>query len=194
MTNETRDSLQALWHAQEVATLEYDMHTIIARATELDTQVRRRNTLELLAGGSAGTIFLAFFGLAVRNGQHPVLLLGLLTIIVATIFVMTVLQRFGKALHLPDPSVAASEFVAAHRNNLVRQRDLLRRAWLWYVLPFLVGFALLDLGRHLERGLPLDAWSGSWFLLGATGVCAAIAVLNRVAAHRLGRQLEQLDD
>lgn len=194
MTHDTRDPLQALWHAQEVATLEYDMDTIIAQATELETQLQHRYKRELAAGLAVLSLFLTFFLGALLRGSHPLLLVGLMTIPGAVVFVMLVLRRFGRmGGQLSDPSVDATAFVAAYRRGLVQQRLLLRRAWLWYVLPVFTGFALLDLGLHLDRGLPLEAWPRSWFLLGATVLCVAIAALNLGAAHRLGRQLEQLD-
>ena len=44
-----------------------------------------------------------------------------------------------------------------HRSELVRQRDLLRSVWWWYLLPFVPGMLLIPVGSSLDDPLGLLA-------------------------------------
>ena len=75
------------------------------------------------------------------------------------------------------------------RSELVRQRDLLRSVWWWYLLPFVPGMLLIPVGYWLE--------GPGWVLL-ALGIFVAVAfvgigLLNQRVAHKLQRRIDDLD-
>jgi hypothetical protein len=78
-----------------------------------------------------------------------------------------------------------------HRGQLVRQRDLLRSVWLWYLLPFVPGLLLLLIGRAAADpgGAPRVALSAMVGVL----VFLGIGWLNERAARGLDREIETLD-
>ena len=76
------------------------------------------------------------------------------------------------------------------RSELVRQRDLLRSVWWWYLAPFVPGLLLILGGVALER-------PGRWGWL-APGIVAAvtfvgIGLLNQRVARKLQRRIDDLD-
>ena len=76
------------------------------------------------------------------------------------------------------------------RSELVRQRDLLRSVWWWYLLPFVPGMLLILVGYSLEG-------SELWDLLPSATVVAVtfvgIGLLNQRVARKLQRRLDELD-
>lgn len=68
--------------------------------------------------------------------------------------------------------------IDAHGAELVRQRDALRSAWLWYIGPLLPGLALFLWGRQQELATPAaQAWH-PWIHAITAVVLLAIALLN----------------
>lgn len=91
------------------------------------TIVRRRNRRELIAAVLVGVWVLWRDGLGLRSWP-------LLGAVLWVGYVMLI-----RAEWRADPV----EGDAGVRRELVRQGELLRRAWLWYVAPLLIGAALL---------------------------------------------------
>lgn len=68
-------------------------------------------------------------------------------IMLAILFVTWQLHRRGSAESTPQ---AGEALVDAYRRQLIRQRNALRTAGLWYVAPVVPGMALLMLGRWFQ--------------------------------------------
>ena len=79
----------------------------------------------------------------------------------------------------------------AFRDALVQGERLLRRVWLWYLLPLIVGPLVLIVGWSVAQRRSFAS------ALGFLGIMAIMTVLawrmNRDAANRLARRIEALD-
>ena len=79
----------------------------------------------------------------------------------------------------------------AFRDALVQGERLLRRVWLWYLLPLIVGPLVLIVGWSVAQRRSFAS------ALGFLGIMAIMSVLawrmNRDAANRLARRIEALD-
>jgi positive regulator of sigma E activity len=100
----------------------------------------------------------------------------------------------GKAAPAKVPEGGFDSCLDFHRRELVRQRDLLRSVWSWYLGPLVPGMVVFLFGSILQKvrqptdwlkALPVAAFmaAGFWFT----------ARLNRRAAGCLQRQIEELD-
>ena len=77
-----------------------------------------------------------------------------------------------------------------HCAQLVRQRDLLRSVWWWYLLPLLPGMLLVQIGQALEYPERLSRII-VYCVVGAAGA-AGIYALNRLAAARIQERIDRL--
>jgi hypothetical protein len=80
----------------------------------------------------------------------------------------------------------------AFRTELARGEWLLRRIWLWYLLPLMVGPAVLLGGAMLDR--PNAILSVAAVLVTMALMTLLIHRMNRAAARRLAQRIEVLDD
>jgi hypothetical protein len=76
-----------------------------------------------------------------------------------------------------------------HRRELVRQRDLLRSVWSWYLGPLIPGLVVFSVGIMPHR-VGAMVFCVSFFLV----VFGLIVWVNHRAAVRLDRQIAELDN
>jgi hypothetical protein len=92
---------------------------------------------------------------------------------------------------LPDDDVRRLCCREFHRSQLVRQRDLLRSVWLWYLLPFVPGLLLIQIGRAAgDPSRPLRVVMSATI---SVLVFLGIGWLNQRAARKLDREIEGLE-
>ncbi len=77
-----------------------------------------------------------------------------------------------------------------HRKALVRQRDLLNRVWLWYLLPMVPGLTLFVWGLS-QNSAPWRSAASIAFLV---AVFAGIGLLNSWGARCLQKEIDRLAD
>jgi hypothetical protein len=78
-----------------------------------------------------------------------------------------------------------------YRSELVRQRDLLRGVWWWYLLPFVPGMLVITIGRvAAEPALAPGAAIGT---LIALLLFLGIGKLNDLAAKKIQQDIDALD-
>src|SRR5690606_35891927 len=141
-------------------------------------KVKRRNLIEYVA--AAFVILMFGWYATLPLADTPLWPVANIMIIIGTLVVVWNLHRIGRASATP----ASAEFGALldfHRAELVRQRDALRTVWLWYIAPFIPGFALWL--AALWIGTPDDQKTMAWGIeLGGSAliailVCGAIIAL-----------------
>jgi Flp pilus assembly protein TadB len=182
----TEHDLKTAWQMQATDSITLSPHQLQSRAESFARTVRRRNRREYIAGAFAIAVFAFYFwwlnGVILRAG-NALLILGML-------FVLYQLRRRGesRSSEQGDWGIPCLTF---HRAELVRQRDALRSAWAWYVLPPVPGLVVFIWGVATES--PGGRIGGAWTAIAVALVLVAVAVLNRWAASRLQREIDRLD-
>ena len=186
MAHEDTGDLNKLWQHQPTEEVPMTLEDIRNRARRWQRKVGRRNLLEY-----AGALFvIVTTSVRLWYETNLVMVTGGVLLMLGTLYVVYHLHRWGSARSMPADA-ALMDCLGFHRAELVRQRDLLRGVWWWYLLPFVPGSALLIIGRAIERP---DR------RLLALGVTAAFVVsftlvgkLNEYGARKLQRAIDALD-
>jgi len=178
------DDIRNVWQNQPVENTPMPLEEIRRQAWRFEKRIARRNLREYVAaaiGIAAYTFYIfKFHSLAIRAGS--------VLVIAGVLYVVVQLYRRASSGSLPaDLGVAAS--VEFHRRELVRQRDLLRSVWRWYVGPIIPGLVVFTVGLLPHRA-GAQAVGALFLALGSGG----IVWFNRRAAIRLDRQIAELDN
>jgi hypothetical protein len=179
------DDLGALWREAETSPLP-STDEIRTKSDAFARRIARRNLREYVA---SALVVVAFSRMLVRS--HDVLeRVGAALILVATAYIVLRIRRDGRAAPAPVTATTTAEHLAHLRRELARQRDLLRDVALWYIGPFVPGFALF-VAASAQRGGPVTALVT---LVGFTVVVAGVVWLNRRGARKLDVAIGALDD
>ena len=174
--------LKDLWRDQPTETPPMTLEQIHARGFQ--SNVRRRNMIEYVASA----VVIATFGAYVVILPGPILKVASVLVILGALVMVMQLHRRASA----QPTPPAADALAFHRAELVRQRDAIRSAWLWYLAPFAPGFALFTYGETLALGSAPLAMK-----LVVPAFTAAYVVawfwINRRARRRLEARIAEID-
>ncbi len=169
---------------------QFSLDEIRRKANRFQQKIRWRNAREYVAA----LIVIAAFGWHGWTVETVLARIGHGLIIAGTVYVVHRLRSRGAARPPPLDAVP-SIYVAFHRRELERQRDLLRTVWQWYLGPLVPGLLVLFTNGAIEA-----AAKGSSHLLRA-GISVAICVLvffgvgwlNKTAARKLEAEIRALD-
>jgi hypothetical protein len=173
--------VQRLWRDQPSEEVQMSAQEVRAMAETFERVVSRRNRREY----AAASFVVVWFGLWAWFAESGITALGCWLVVLGALWVVFHLQRRGATRGTGEQEIMMSclEF---YRSELIRQRDLLRSVWWWYLLPFVPGLLLISVGNSLE----------GWALL-APGFAAVtfvgIGLLNQRVARQLQRRLDDLD-
>ena len=156
------------------------------RAQKMERTVGWRNLREY-----AGALFVvvAFSVIAWREA-NVVVIGGSGLAVLGTLYVVYHLRKWGTARPMPT-DLAVTDCLKFHRAELVRQRDLLRGVWTWYLLPLVPGAAVIIVGRAIERPDRRLLALGVAVFVAATFF--GIGKLNERVARKLQRRIDTLD-
>jgi Flp pilus assembly protein TadB len=185
---ELHDPAQRLWCDQRVEGFKMSAEDIRKRAGTLERKVRWRNIREyvaaLMAMAMAAYFFATTHGLLVRT-TFALFIGGLAWMVVQ-------LHRRGSARRAPA-GVDTSTGLRFFREELVRQRNMLRSVWAWYLAPLIPGFVVYTIGYAVTFPRPA-VWAGLALLDGlVAAMFLVIWKLNVRAARRLQRMLDSLN-
>lgn len=177
------EDARLLWREQAVAALQpLPADALAAQAHRLQHTVGRRNRRETVAAALVAVVFLGYAWFF----PYWLTKLGALLNVAGVGVMLWQLRRRASAQ--PPPEALAASLLQFHRAELARQRDALRSAWRWYVAPLVPGLVLFLCGRQIENG----QWRPGVFVA-TVAVLAAIVWINRRAANRLQREIDDLD-
>lgn len=190
MTDE--NDLKHVWQTQETESKPMTLANIHTQARKFSAQRQWGNAVEY----AASVLVVAVFGFYFWYFPGWMMKLGSALVIAATFFVAWQLHRRGPR-RLPEGDVTASIF-AFHRAELVRTRDMLRSAWLWYIAPFVPGMVLIILGRIFQVRAPGRTLETDYLIIALSAtivalILALIAILNRLRAHAIQKKIDTLD-
>jgi Flp pilus assembly protein TadB len=181
---------QNAWQSQPTEGVRMSIAEVQARASAFQTKISRRNLREY----AAAAIVVLFFGYRFAYTADPFIRGGMALIIAGTCYVVWQLHIRGAAREIPKEA-GLSSFIDFQRQQLIRQRDMLTNLWSWYLGPLLPGMVVLMVAvGHATAGRVPHAWLLTVIYLGiVTAVFGAIDRLNKRAARRLQRQIDELD-
>jgi len=187
----TEPDLKQLWRSQETQDT-VTLDNIRVKAGAFQKRVRRRNLIEYLAAA----IVVPVFGFYVYALPGWMIKTGSALTVLAVLYIVWRLHRSGSAERVPD--AGAVSLLDFHRRALVRQRDMIRSAWRWYILPTVPGMALMMLGRWYQfhaagRSIVWDHQIIVLAAIVAVLVFAIIALVQVIGAQRLQRRIDALD-
>jgi hypothetical protein len=186
MAHEDLSDLNKLWQDQPAERLPMTVEDIRNRAGRLGKKVGWRNLREY-AGAAFVVLACVAFGWREKN---VTVLIGAAFMVLATAYIVYHLHRFGAVRPMPA-DLGLRDCLDFHRAELVRQRDLYLGVWRWYLLPMVPGWALIMIGRAIERP------DRRLFTLGSTMVFLVLLIvlgkLNERIARRLQGRIEDLD-
>jgi len=162
-----------------------------AGADRFHRAIRLRNRMEYGASVLVVICFTAYAFLL----PHPIARIGAALIVLGTFYVVWQLHRRASAVDVPGVE-GALPLLAHQRAQLVRQRDALAKVWLWYLLPFAPGLAVMMFGPTIARdpaALLHMGWGNSASILFVMAVFAGIWWLNHRAARKLQKAIDEID-
>ena len=178
-----------LWQTQSLEETSMSLEEIREKAVRFERRIRWRNLRETMVALVLIPLFCFFFYWCPAPSQR----IGSGLTIAGLVFLIWYMKRNAGAEAVPAGAGFAN-YVAFHRRELERQRDLLRRVWFWYLGPLLPGILVFNFGviapkvRHPAdwlRALPFLVILAFWFW--------ATARMNHRAADRLQRDIDELD-
>lgn len=176
-----------LWQCQEVEEMKFSVEELRVKAAKFQRRIWRRNLREYLAA----LLVIVFFGVAFWNTRQIVPRIAFAWIIAWSIFYVWYLWRWGSATPVPV-NMATAACVGFYRDELARQRDLLRSVWKWVILPIVPGLVLLAVYR-LMTAEPGKLWLHLVGVLFEAVLLCGVAWLNMRAARRLDCRISELD-
>lgn len=184
MNNDPR----SVWQSQPVENTPMPLEELRRRAKQFEKRIGRRNLREYIAGGIVLIVFTVYLFLF----KSPMARAGSLLTIAGDLFVMWQLYKRATPLTLPE-DLALNASLQFYRRELVRQRDLLRSVWLWYIGPFIPGAVVFGMGVKPKHGAGASPLNALPFFI----VLGVVWWLNYRAARMLGRkigEIEKLED
>ncbi len=167
--------------------MKFSVEELRAKTAKFQRRIGRRNVREYVAA----LLVIVFFGVACWKTPEIVPRLAYASIVVAMMFYAWYLRRWGSATPAPaDMGSAAS--IRFYRNELARQRDLLRSFWKWALLPALPGLAALAAYRVVDAPAA-ERWHRTGLILGEAIIFLAVLWMNTRGARRLDGRIAELD-
>jgi hypothetical protein len=189
------DEVTAMWQQQALEPVVFTVEELRRAAAKFSRKILWRNLREY-AAAAVVVVWMGFY--FVR--MHSVLeRLGCALCVAGIAFVMWRLYRGGAAGSAAE--VMDANCLDFYRAELVRQRDLLKNVWRWYLSPMIPGMVVFLLGTlraALEQPGAQERWGKIVAGFGVTAAgCAAVFVavgwLNARAARKLQRKIDELD-
>ncbi|MCU1233502.1 MAG: hypothetical protein JWP63_1469 [Candidatus Solibacter sp.] len=169
------DDPMKIWQEQPVEGTAISMDEIRRRAGRFEYRIRSRNKREYL-GAAIVAIMFTFY---LFHFSDWAIRVGSLLVLAGTAYVVAQLYRRSSPLALPG-ELGLTGSVEFYRRELVRQRDLLRSVWSWYLAPLVPGLLVISKGKIVTLAINVLVFGGVWWI-------------NQRAADRLTRQIEELD-
>jgi hypothetical protein len=186
MASEDTKDLNRLWQDQSTEEVRMAVVDIHNRARKMKKKSDWRNLREL--AGSA-LVLVICIALGARE-KNVTVLIGAGLLVLGTLYAVYHLYRFGKVRSIPS-DLGLKDCLDFHRAELVRQRDLYRTVWWWYLLPFVPGVALILIGRAVEH--PDRRWLALGVAVAFIVTGAILGTLNHRIARRVQGRIDDLD-
>jgi low affinity Fe/Cu permease len=181
--------VKSLWRNQkteQTVTLE----NIHQTAEKFQRRIRRALWIEY--GASAFVI--AVFGFYIWALPGSMVKVGSALCIVGVLGIVWNLRKRMAVRRVPD--LSGPGLVEFHRQALLRQRDAVNSAWLWYILPAIPGMVLMMLGRWYQLHAPGRslAWDHEVIALCAVVILLALGIIRLLQVLRVAKLQRKIDE
>jgi hypothetical protein len=177
------EQLKALWQSQEVMSNHYSLEQVQSEAAAFRRKILRRNVQESIAAVLVALIF-GFYAWVL---PLPLMRIGSGLVAFASFFILYQLRHRASSRELPPESLALP-YMTYFREELVRQRDVLRHVWTW-LIPAALGMGVFFWG--LAQPNPADF---PWQITSVVIIPFIVVIaMNFFAAHRIQGKINQLD-
>jgi Flp pilus assembly protein TadB len=187
MTEQLDHPAQKLWQSQPVEATRMSAEAIRKRADKFEQRIRRRNVREYVGSMLSAIVFVYFI-----VQSHDVLFRIAYGMFIAGMAVMVVQLYRKSAPRRMSGDMGASTCLQFFREELERQRDVVKNVWAWYLAPLVPGFVLLTVATLI--GVPFPASLRKVVLMNVFvgGVFFLVWKLNMRAARCLQRTIDEL--
>ena len=194
MTNESSSSdIRGLWQSQPTQPPSISPEDIGRKMRKFERRILRRNIREY----AAGIFVVVAYSFCEWKLPAPLFRLGSGLSIAGALYVMYQLHRRASFRAAPA-DLGLSTCIEFHRQALERQRDALRGAWSWYLLPLVPGMAVIFIGTAVNQWTAHPVGMGHLvmgygILVGLVGAAFfAVWKLNQRGADRLQVQIDEM--
>jgi hypothetical protein len=178
---------QKLWQCQPVEGMQMSIQEIRKRSGKLERRVLWRNLREYVAAVFAIIMFTYFF-----VERHDLLYRTAFALFIASMFWIAIqLYRRASAKRMPT-GMDASTSLQFYRAELVRQRDVVKNVWPWYLAPLVPGFAALTLADVVSLPYPANLVRPLLTDVAVAAVFFGVWKMNLRAARCLDRMIGEL--
>ena len=184
--------MREIWQGQPTEGVRMSVEQIQASAGSFQRNIQWRNAREYVAAIAV----VVFFGWEYSRTPDLPARIGFGLMIAGMFYMVWVLLSRGSGRPLPEDA-GRSSFIEFQRSELVRQRDLLRGVWRWYLGPLIPGLAVLlatSFNHAIQAGHAFPVVFVALFGVLVAAVFVGIAMLNGKAARKLQRQIDELDE
>jgi hypothetical protein len=191
--NSASEDMKNLWQSQPAEPPKIRPEVLRRKMNKFERTIFWRNMREYAASVVVIVVF-GYYGLKL----HGLLLrVGAGLVIAGTLEVMYELHRRG-SVRTPPADLGLNTCIDFHRKSLERQRDALRTIWSWYLLPFVPGLAVFEIGSAMNQWKAHPAALGhivtNFIISGGTiaAIFLAIWKLNQWTAAKLQKRIDEL--
>ena len=185
--NNLPNNPQQIWQCQPVEGIKMSAEALRQRSGKFERMFRWRNVREYVASLLAAV----WFGYFLVTTHAVLFRIAYVLFIVGLGWVVYQLHRKGSARSMPA-AMGTSTCLQFFRAELERQRDVVKNVWPWYLAPLVPGFVILTAATMRTLPFPTNLASAAWI----DGVAAVVFFLvwrmNRRAARRLQRIIDEL--
>ena len=186
MGSEPNDvDIERMWREQPRQEERMSLADVRARAAAHAKRTRKQDRLTYLVVGAVIVANIIEFTVEMSVFER----IGAGLMLVALVLVLRHYGRARGSQAVPD-ELGLRQSVDFYRASLIRQRDLVRRFWLWGALPFVPGIAISMLGTS---GQPLTSGRVASLVTVFAMLIAVIAWMNSREAARLQKEISALD-
>lgn len=187
--NETPNNrAQQIWQSQPVEGTKMSVEAIRLRAGKFERKISRRNLRESIA--ALGVII--FFAYFIATTHDLLFRIAWAVFVAGMIWLIVQLQLRGAPNRMPA-EIGASTCLEFFRSELVRQRDLVKDVWGWYLAPMVPGYLAYNVAHAWTFHRPIS-WAGlALFDVFSAALFIGVWKLNMHAARCLQRSIDELD-
>jgi hypothetical protein len=184
-------SVMELWQNQETEGVRMSVEQVRMEAGRFGRKISARNLREYVAALAV----MVFFGYEFSRTGDVLVRLGFGLLMAGTAYVVWHMLSKGSP-GAADEIAGLSGWIQFQRRELVRQRDLLRSVWLWYLGPLVPGLVVVVVafGRLIRTRAGHPGLLVAADVLIFAAVFLGIGRLNAKAAQKLQRQIDELDE